>query len=389
MTTPQPRIISVPMDQPDDLDALGAAFGNTADVTRPIKKELRVEWFNGSQPTDSMEVAVGLHIEADVHPEVDAVYESLGTKSYVVERRSKDKDGKPRKAKDGKQRPCSLFVLSKGLKSIYEMKRSDDRVGMAYAWEIKRDTEGNALYKEEKPDEVQRQPRLELLVILHDLVRYGITMPLPLDMSGYIVADMLNELDKQFQATHVLEDYYRGKGQDVVVPFYGLSIPFVPGTRRMVGKPGKDSPIYPPVAQVEQTTSYFKQHMSTKDMLALIQEPAENGHVLINDVVVASIQRSQEINNESPEKREPGANQLNGLGRLVLLAASSFSTLSLPTTSQAEEDPLASAEDIEWVRNVYAGNVQKTIQSIYDYFHVSDLSHLRASQVSVLRLQVS
>jgi hypothetical protein len=173
------------------LTTLDSAFDGSAgdEAIKPILNDHpRLQWFNGLSTT-SMEMAVGWHIEADVNPLLDEVAASEGLKRYIVQHKTPAQNGEAKQlpywALSWGQKPISLFVVSLGLQSKRQMNKSEDRVGIAYGWEMVRDSQGTVVYK---PNSVEpkKQCKLQFRAFVHELVTAGFDEWLQVGIAGYL-----------------------------------------------------------------------------------------------------------------------------------------------------------------------------------------------------------
>src|SRR5579885_2658751 len=256
----------------------------------------RLQWFNGLSTT-TMEMAVGWHIEADVNPQLDEVAASLGLKHYVVQHKTTAQNGEAKQlpywALNFGQRPVSLIVISLGLQSKRQMNKTEDRVGIAYGWETVRDSQGAIVYKPGTA-EPKKQCKLQFRAFVHELVEAGFDEWLQVGITGYLTDCMLEALNDHFRT---LEAYSalteQEAGERRRAPFFGFSLPLVPGPVKMVGpQNGEKSPIYPMVARIPQQIerSFVAEHLVPSALIARIRDG------LLDEALLWSMERSIEMN---------------------------------------------------------------------------------------------
>ncbi len=378
-------------DTATDLVALDMHF-NDYDGDQVIKPTLqnnpRLQWFNGLTTT-TFETAIGFHIEADVNPLLDETLSAMSAKRYIVQHKSSNQNGEAKQlpywAMNWGAQPCSLFVLSYGLKSKYEMNKDvTDRCGIAYGWETVRDREGK-IVKKKGSDEPKRQCRLQFRAFIHELVRNGISSWFQVSFSGIITEDVFATLNEQFRVIEVYNSYARAKGFNNA-PFYGFSLPFLPGAVKMVGpKDGDKSPIYPPVAQVPQhiTGPYLVEHRIPEDLIKRIGDDK-----VLEDALVWSIQRSQEIVSGTNDQNAESSTAVT----VTVEENSSSVPQAVPVVHAApavleQEDRPVNGKELAWIKSGYCIGNSHFLKQVCDRFEVDSPSQLHLSHYTILQAE--
>jgi hypothetical protein len=364
MTIPTPRATL------DELESTDFGLTDRDQVIKPIIKQVYLKWLNGL-PTDQGKMAIGMHIEAGIHPLIDETLQGIGMEQYVVQFRTPDKDGKTEKA-CWKVSPCSLIVVTQGILSPFQMRDTCERLGMVYALEVERDPKtGNVLRYPDGNQNIKKHAVLKLRACVHELVQHGYREWLPMTLSGNIVECMLDALQRQFVALDTFEGYYGRKA-----PFYGFALPLVPSPKaRMVGpKDGQQSPIYPMLAQVPETIdkAYLAAHLTPKALVEQIRDE------WLPEAVVWSIEESDAITQQT--------RQLLGQTAQKALAAPSDAASSAVSANGAggEQDAPVQSPQISWIKDHFCRGNQEAIQAICARFGVTTLEQLRMSHFRAL-----
>ncbi len=374
------------------LTTLSAAFvgGMGEEAVKPVLHDHpRLQWFNGLSTT-TMEMAVGWHIEADVNPQLDEVAASLGLKHYVVQHKTTAQNGEAKQlpywALNFGQRPVSLIVISLGLQSKRQMNKTEDRVGIAYGWETVRDSQGAIVYKPGTA-EPKKQCKLQFRAFVHELVEAGFDEWLQVGITGYLTDCMLEALNDHFRT---LEAYSalteQEAGERRRAPFFGFSLPLVPGPVKMVGpQNGEKSPIYPMVARIPQQIerSFLAEHLVPSALLARIRDG------LLDETLLWSMERSIEINQgkAQPEDGEVVEGVVSASVVVEEAPASLASTIS-PQPGPGT-DGVASSEEVKWITSGYCMGNQTYINAVCQRFGVSGPEQLRKEHYRTLYSEVT
>jgi hypothetical protein len=369
------------------LTSLSAAFGDTTgqEAIKPILKEHpTLQWLNGLSTT-TMEMAVGWHIEADVNPQLDEAAARLGLKRYIVQHKTAEQNGetkqRPYWALSFGQRAVSLFVVSYGMQSKYQMGRTEDRLGIAYGWEVVRDAQGQIEYKKDS-DEPKKQCKLQFRAFVHELYGAGFLEWLPVAISGYLTDCMLDALNEQFRTLDAYGSHTEAEsGTRRDAPFFGFSLPLVPGPVKMVGpQNGEKSPIYPMVAQVPQQVDkpFLTDHMVPRDLLKLIQTE------LLDETVQWSIERSREINLGKASSEDHQDVQPEVVtGTVIVEETGGRGRPGAPQLVSGGDRPV-NQEELKWITNGYCMGTQAYVQTVCQRFGVAAPEQLRLSHYTTL-----
>lgn len=356
--------------------AFDGGIGEAA-IKPVLKENPRLQWFNGLSTT-TMEVAVGWHIEAEVNPLLDEVAARLGVKRYIVQHKTPGKNGEakhvPFWALSFGQRPVSLFVLSLGLQSKWQMNKTDERLGLAYGWEVVRTAQGVVEFKPNST-EPKRQCKLQFRVFVQELYEAGFHEWLQVGLAGYITDDMLGALNEQFRTLAAYAAQTEAKGSRRNAPFYGFALPLVAGPMKYVGpEKGEKSSIYPMQAQIPQPVSaqFLMDHMISKDLLTRIREG------LMDETLVWSIERSVTINHGE----EQGEDALVVDGGVIEAATSSRGVPHPGSTGEGER--LVNPGEKSWIVSGYCMGKAPFIRMVCDRFGVTAPEQLQKSHYDTL-----
>ncbi len=354
--------VTVPADSPTAADLAALDFEADEQAVKPIMKEVRLQWFNGLA-TDQGMMAIGWHIQADVHPQLDETMEGMGVARYVVQHRTPGKDGQPKQLPYWKLPTCSLIVIALGVQSVFQMRDTTERLGIAYGREKVRDEKGAIKLNEDGSEKTQSV--LKLRAFVHELVQNGYGEWLPITLTGTITDCMLEALSQQFRVLEAYGDYARAQGKGVTTaPFYGFSLTLAPGQVKMVGKPNAQSPIYPMQAVLPATidSSYLAAHLVPKDLLARIRQG------LLDEIVLWSVEESGRIIAGKDGTGEDGHHD-----RSLLSAVQSGS----------DDPPIADA-CVKWLTQTYCHQDEARIAALCQRFGVDTIAQLCMSQYRVV-----
>jgi hypothetical protein len=155
---------------------------------------------------------------------------------------------------------ADLFVLCDGVQTIGEMKRSDERYGIAFGWRT-------------LPDGRQ-QSQLRARVLLRPLLEVGYTAPLLLSVKSTITGDVLGGLLRQYDVLDEAARQQTASGKPArELPFYAFSIALAPGNEVLRGANGAQKEIVPPVADVPNPIprEYLVRHYIRREWVAGIE----------------------------------------------------------------------------------------------------------------------
>lgn len=222
------------------------------DVVEPVKEPNPYRsWMTGKLPTSERHLPVGWHVHKGVNPRLDALLERLGYQHHQIEHASETGENELvdywalNSRRSGPQGPyelvpCSLFVVARGVKDKREMKRPEDRDGVAYGWEVQRHNDGSLVLKADGTP--KKTARLKFRAYIHELLppeeqwwdaSGGFPAWFQASVSGYLVDDMLAVLYAQYRA---MRAYNQRAG--TITPYWALSNPTVPAStpRRVTSK---------------------------------------------------------------------------------------------------------------------------------------------------------
>lgn len=380
------------------LTTLDAAFDGGAgeEAVKPVLQEHpRCQWFNGLSTT-TMEMAVGWHIQKEVNPLLDEVAASLSLKHYIVQHKTTTQNGEAKQlpywSLNFGQKPVSLFVISLGLQSKRQMNKTDDRLGIAYGWEVVRDSQGEVVYKPNS-EEPKKQCKLQFRAFVQELYAAGFQEWLQVGIAGYLTDFMLDALNEQFRTLEAYGSHTESEsGTRRNAPFFGFSIPLVSGPVKMVGpQNGEKSPIYPMVAQIPQQIdrSFLTDHMVPRDLLTRLRDG------LLDETVLWSVDRSIEINQGDAMSEEHSSEEGEVVEGTVVVEESADQTSKSAATATARasgvsqlgsgEDRPVNAEELNWIVKVYCMNNGSIVQQVCGRFGVEQAAQLRKVHYDTLQ----
>ena len=370
--------VPTPSTTDDVFDAFDISFDEHEQATEPITEESRLWWFNGL-PTDIGMMAMGWHMKAGINPYLDETMEGLGGQRYLVQHKKPDRNGNTDPKPYWRLHTCSLIIVAQRLQSTLEMNRgTDDRQGMAYAWESIRDEQGNPVIHT-KGKNVGREKRgtvLKFRAFVHELYRHGYYDWLPFTITGFGTDEVLTTLTEQYRVLEYYSGLRRTQGKNAVAPFYLFSIPLGPGAMKLVGEPPDQGTIYPIVAQIPATIdkAYLQQHLIPRDLIERLREG------LLDETVVWSIEESGNI---ASGKR--GQRDLIVFHETIPAPPSAQTQVpNFPSNPPTQEDPLVQQAQLAWIVRIFCSGDNQKVQQVCHDFKVSSPEHLHMSHFRAL-----
>jgi hypothetical protein len=349
-------------------------------IVRPTQKPW-LQWMTGKLPTTTFEATVGWHIQAEVDPDLDEVLASMHTKRYIVQHPpSSNGEAKqvPYWALNAGGTPCSLFVIAYGVPSTREMGNDHQkRFGVAYAWEVVKDKQGQVVTKKTS-HEPKRQCRVQFRAFVHELVAQGYQEWFQVNISGYLTDDILAALHSQYRVLDAFDGRMRAQGSNLEAPFWGFSIPCVPGTARFV-KPkdgGDGTNIIPMVTHIPErvediSISYLNAHRIPKDLQKRVREQ------LLDEAFTWSSMRTLEMYGENPLSLL--VHQEGPAPITEEIVAPSLVKTTLPSALPAIPADAITATQVQWITSM-CGNNPQVIRAWCEKFQIPDLAYLRSNQ---------
>lgn len=155
---------------------------------------------------------------------------------------------------------ANLFVVAEGVQTIAEMKHTDERYGITFAW---RTLEGG-----------KQQSVLRFRAFLHELLDVGFTEPLLVTAKSTLTGDLIQALMRQYDVLDAV-DHFRAQDRKPPIqpPFYACSIPLGPGQEVARGSGGQTREIAPIVARLPDpiTKEYIRSHWIRREWTPLIE----------------------------------------------------------------------------------------------------------------------
>jgi len=222
-------------------------FDNPQPVTRPTGGGPLLQWFNGLPAGKSL--AIGWHIQASrCNDELSAALKGLGIERLTVLHRMSGE-----LVEYWSLGAACLIVLCNGFADPWEMRQSEERLGIAYGW-----------------NGTKHSSKLKVKVLVAELVEASYLEPFTITLEGMITECFLEALSQQFQVLDAFEKLARQ-----LAPFWGFSLTLAPADKpKMVGQRGKQSPIIPMVAAVPQVVDeeYLCLHLVEQPVIRAIVE---------------------------------------------------------------------------------------------------------------------
>lgn len=312
-------------------------FQGTARRPAPEVKDALLQWATGL-PTNDRRIYTGWFVERGKLEDLDAAMKAAGFSQVTI------KHGSGNLVTHWAVETANVFLIAEGVQSIGEMKRTEDRYGIAFGWKT---LEGG-----------RQQSHLQARVILTELYAVGYTDPLLLTAKSTLTGDLIAAFTRQY-------DVLDAAGGNL--PLYALSLPIGPGAEVARGSGGQTKEITPPVALIPEkiTEEYIAARWISQDACNAIE-------AMIADTCRWSIEASAKIS--APE--EPAA-------------ASYEQPQDAPQQPYRADTraPLGSITDGQrralfaiWKEANYEGTVNQWLHSAYEVQSMNDLTQQQAHE---------
>ena len=361
--------------------------GQEEKVVKPtLQRNPQAIWMTGILSTTTRETAVGLHVPADVNPRLDERCAALGYRRYIVIHKTGDVREKPYWNLNWNDQVCSIFPIAYGLKSTWEMGvNMEDRTGIAYAVGVAKTEEGDVIYNDK--GEKKQRPQMELRFFVHELLdqtnpELGFDEWFHLSVANYMVDHLYQALNRQIYVTNAYVAMRAAQGVEDVGPFWGFSIPLVPGKPADAGKKKQQTTtIIPMVAKVPElpatapeTAQYLKAHRIPRYLQERLKGEAATGQGdrkigLLDDTLLWSYERSVEVKEGKQDQVTVTEEAIEG------------ASVTLPQLPPA--DPPVNQQQLDWIRANYAPT-PATEKSTCKTYGVSSLPELKQSQYQAM-----
>lgn len=364
------------------------SFGEAeSEVIKPtLQKNPQAIWMTGILSTTTRETAVGLHVPADVNPRLDKRCADLGYRRYVVIHKTGKERQKPYWNLNWSDQVCSIYPISYGLKSTWEMGvNMEDRTGIAYAVGVARTEEGEVIYTDK--GEPKQKPQMELRFFVQELLdpehpEQGFDEWFHLSVTNYMVDHLYRALNAQFPVINAYNALMKAKGIKDAGQFWGFSIPVVPGDPVDAGKKQTTS-IIPMVARIPElpvnapeTEQYLRAHRIPRYLQQRLKGDGKNG--LLDETLLWSYERSVEVKEGKQDQ----------LSTVVTEEAIEGASVTLPQLPPAP-DPLVDETQLAWIRDTYCAKNQASIAKVCKHYSVQNLSELHMSQYQAMYDQLN
>lgn len=164
-------------------DLFARAYDDSIEAQKPVLEEARLHWFNGLIVIEGGS-AIGWHIRKGIDPRVDETLSAMGTPSYTVQHKTPGKDGSTDPKPYWALKSCSLVFLAVGVQSMRQMNKTDERLGIAFAWAPESEDKGQPKLKADGTPK-KRNPAKTLVTTMCSIVCKTGRDPQPQPWTGH------------------------------------------------------------------------------------------------------------------------------------------------------------------------------------------------------------
>lgn len=217
-----------------------------------------LQWSTGL-PTKERTIYAGWLIEARRDEALDQAMDAAGFSLVTI------KHGSGNLVTHWAVETATVFVVADGVQSIGEMKRTNERFGIAFGW---RTLSGG-----------KQQSQLRCRVLLRELLAVGYEQPLLLTVKGTLTGDLLQAFMRQYDVLDANAELRKqAKKEPWDLPLYAFSIPLGAGAEVTRGTGGTTKEITPMVAAIPEriTKEYLKAHWIGRAWVATIEALVES-----------------------------------------------------------------------------------------------------------------
>lgn len=236
-----------------------------------------LQWASGLQTTDKR-IYAGWLIEAGKLLDLDTCLADDGFQQVTI------KHGNGNIVTHWAIETANVFIIADGVQTPAEMRRSDQRFGIAYGWRTL--------------DTGRRQSQLKARVFLRELLLAGYTDPLTLTVKSTLTDDVLNAFMRQYDVLNAVDGFRQDDKKPVLnAPLYACALPLAAGAEVVRGTGANTKEIAPPIADVPSpiTKEYIRANWIKRDWTARIE-------AIIDATIQWSIDESQRITAGAPER---------------------------------------------------------------------------------------
>lgn len=217
---------------------------------QPPQSGALLQWATGLQTTDRTLYA-GWLIECGKDENLDS---ALGAASFGT---VTIKHGSGNVVTHWALPQAALFVACAGVQSIGEMKRTDERFGIAFGWTTK---EGRA------------QSVLRMRVYVQELLTVGYAEPITLSVKSTLTGDLISALTANYDVLDAVNPIRAGLSKPpIAVPYYAVAVTLTAGAEVSRGSGGQSKAITPMVCASLPTKEYILGHWCRKPWAEVIE----------------------------------------------------------------------------------------------------------------------
>lgn len=172
---------------------------------------------------------------------------------------------------------ANVYLLADGVQSIGAMKRTEDRLGIAFGW---RTLDGG-----------RQQSVLRAQVLLRELCAVGWYEPITLSVKSTLTGDVIAACMRQYEVLDAIDAFRKLDNKPALnPPLYACALPLGPGVEVARGSGGQTKEITPPIANLPSpiTKEYIRAMWCKREWCEAIE-------ARMNAVIAWSIAESRRI----------------------------------------------------------------------------------------------
>lgn len=218
---------------------------------QPPQSGALLQWATGLQ-TKERTLYAGWLVECGKDENLDAAMESAGFGTVTI------KHGSGNMVTHWALPTAHLFIACSGVQSIGEMKRTEERYGIAFGWT--RTEDGRA------------QSVLRLRAYIQELLVIGYEEPIVLTVKSTLTGDLINALTLHYDTLDAINPIRAALNKPPIdAPYYAVAVALTAGQEVNRGSGGQTKAITPPVCASLPTKPYILDHWCKRDWAGVIE----------------------------------------------------------------------------------------------------------------------
>lgn len=218
---------------------------------QPPQSGALLQWATGLQ-TKERTLYAGWFIEVGKDENLDAAMESAGFGTVTI------KHGGGNMVTHRALPTAHLFIACSGVQSIGEMKRTEERYGIAFGWG--RTEDGRA------------QSVLRLRAYIQELLVIGYCEPITLSVKSTLTGDLITALTLHYDTLDAINPIRAALNKPPIdAPYYAVAVALTAGQEVARGSGGQTKAITPPVCASLPTKEYIVKHWCRREWAEVIE----------------------------------------------------------------------------------------------------------------------